>query len=105
MQIPVYNKNHVIVSVEEFKPNLNLHQVPSYLNESCNMGLVRISKGPYKNCLAVLYEHPFYPSCNRGEIISDNEAFEICQNRGKVHLIDQYKIQWNLGIIGVGDES
>jgi len=103
MQIPVYDKTNHIVSVENFKPNLNIRG-PSYVNEGGNMGICRVSRGKYEGCLAVLYQSDVHPSCNHGEIISDNEAFELCQNRGKIHLIDQLRIQWNVGIIGVDDD-
>lgn len=104
MQIPVYDKKNKIIAVEKFTPNLNIHG-PSYINECCNMGLVRITKGKYKGSLAILYQDYWHPSTNHGTIISDNEAFEICQNRGKIHLIDKLQIQWNIGITGGDDEN
>ena len=101
MKIPVIVDNR-IVSVEEFNPNLNLWKKPSYCNEGGNLGLVRVSQGKYKGCLALLYQDEWYPSCNHGELISDHDAWELCQNRGKVHLIEQLGIEWNCGIIDGG---
>lgn len=104
MQIPVYDEHNNIVSVETFHANLNIRNAPAYLNENCNMGLVRISTGKYKGYLAVLYQDNWHPSCNHGTIISDNEGFELCQNRGKVHLIDKLNIEYNVGIVEVDDD-
>lgn len=103
MQIPVYDNKNRIVSVEDFKPNLNIRG-PDYLNEGGNMGLCRVSKGKYKNSLAILYQSEVHPSCNHGELISDHEAWELCYNRGKVHLIDKLHIEYNLGFIGGYDD-
>lgn len=99
MKIPVYAGNE-IVSVEEFKPNLNIGHSPSYVNEGGNLGLCRVSSGRYEGCLALLYQDDWYPSCNRGKLISDHDAWELCHSRGKVHLIEQLHIDWNVGIIG-----
>jgi len=100
MQIPVYDNHNKIISVEEFKPNLNIRG-PAYINEGCNMGICRITQGEYKGCLALLYQDMIHPSCNHGELISDNDAWELCKNRGKMHLIQEYNIEWNLGFVEV----
>jgi hypothetical protein len=99
MQIPVYDSQRHIIAVEEFEPNLNIKNVPNYLNEGGNMGLTRIKKGKYRGVLAILYENEIHPSSNFGELISDHDAWELCQSRGKVHLIEQLRIEWNQGII------
>lgn len=104
MQIPVYDKKHRRISVETFKPNLNIHG-PAYLNEGGNMGLCRVSSGKYTGCLAVLYQSDVHPSSSYGEILSDNEGWELCRSRGKVHLIDQLRIEFNVGILGVDDDE
>ena len=98
MQIPVY-RDGKIIACPNFTPNLDLISAPSYLNESCSMGLVRLSnaKDPmYEGLLAVLYMHEFYPSQNRGELISENDAWVLCQNRGKVELIQQLGITYEV---------
>ncbi len=96
--VPIYNKHHEIIQVVEHSKNLNI-QGPSYINEGGNMGLIRITEGKYKGCLAILYQYPLHPSCNRGELISDHDAWEICQNRGKISLIHSLNIEWNRGIM------
>ena len=99
VEIPVYDKHHNIIAVEQFKPNLNHWKKPSYMNEGGNLGLVRVTSGEHEGCLALLYQDDWYPSVNHGELISDHDAWELCQSRGKVHLIEQLRIEWNRGII------
>ena len=100
VEIPVYDKNNREVCVVEFTPNLNQNRKPSYVNEGGNLGLVRITEEcEHKGCLALLYQDDWYPSCNRGELISDHDAWVLCQMRGKVHLREKLGIEWNRGII------
>ena len=99
MQIPIYNSQHEIIHVEKMINNLNIRDAPEYLNEGGNMGLTRIKEGKYNGVLAVLYENEKCPSSSYGELISDHDAWELCYNRGKVSLIEEFDIDWNNGIL------
>lgn len=92
--IPIMEEGEIIATIP-FNPNLNLKGVPSYLNESCNMGIARINEGEHKNKLVLMYEDEFHPTSNRGHIISENDAYELCVNRGKYSVIKKYSIQPN----------
>lgn len=87
--------NNAIVDTISFEPNLNLIGVPSYLNESCNMGLKRISDGKYKNKIVLMFEDEFHPKTNHAEFISEEKAYELCVNRGKYEIIKKYNIKPN----------
>lgn len=89
--IPIYFGKQRITTVA-FEPNLNVQNVPAYVNESCNMGIVRIEKGYYKNKLVIMYEDEFYPSHNMGEFISEDDAYDLCIKRGKNNIIKKYNI-------------
>ena len=99
MQIPVYDNNYEIIAVENFKNNLDIIDAPSYTNEGCSMGLTRISKGEYKGYLALLYENEIHPNSSHGELISDHDAWELCYKRGKISLIEEFDIDWNVGLM------
>lgn len=99
MQIPIYDSKRHIIAVEDFEPNLNIKDVPEYINEGGNMGITRIKKGKYRGVLAILYENEGHPSTNWGKLISDHDAWELCQNRGKISLIEKYNIDWHNGRI------
>lgn len=89
--IPIYVGNRIVTTIF-FEENLNVGG-PSYLNENCNMGLVRIDNGQFEGKLVLMYENEFYPSENRGGFITEKEAYELCLNRGKNNIIKKYDIQ------------
>lgn len=88
--VAVTNKQGKILEIVPFTPNLNL-QGPRYLNEGGDMGLARNKEGR----LVLMYHYTEFPSCNKGEYISEEEAYEICYNRGKQHVIEQLQIKPN----------
>lgn len=89
--IPIINNKKRVASVR-FVPNLNLAGEPSYVNEGGNMGLIRIKDGRFKDRLVVMYENEFYPSQNRGEFISEDDAYDLCLSRGKNVVIKRLNI-------------
>jgi hypothetical protein len=101
--IPLYDDQRNILAAVRFIDNLNLRDVPSYLNESENQGIIRVSKGPYKGRLIFMRQNDFYPSCNCARFISEKEAWERCANRGKYNVIEKYDIHPQIDIIE-GDE-
>ena len=88
--VAVTNKQGKILEVLPFKANLNLRG-PRYLNEGGDMGLTRNKEGR----LVLMYHYTEFPSRDKGEYISEEEAYEICYNRGKQHLIEQLQIKPN----------
>lgn len=85
--IPLYSKTGHIIQTYKFKENLNLYG-PRYLNEGANMGLLRDKKGR----LILMYQHEEFPSSDHAEVLSENEAYELCLNRGKQCLVDALHI-------------
>lgn len=83
----ITNKQGKIISVVPFTPNLNING-PRYLNEGGDMGLTRDHNGK----LVLMYHYTEHPSSDKGEYISEEEAYEICYNRGKQHLIERLHI-------------
>lgn len=92
--IPIISNNKTVTTVK-FEPNLNCNNKPSYLNEGGNIGLCRIQKGRYRNRLVIMYEDEFYPSCNHGEFITENDAYNLCISRGKNMVIKKLNINPN----------
>ena len=63
-------------------------QIPRYLNEGANMGLIRDKKGR----LILMYQHEEFPSSDHAEILTRMRAYELCLNRGKQCLVDALHI-------------
>ena len=93
MLIPILFGKRDIVGTVEFKPNLNLHGEPAYMNEGCNIGIVRVPEGTYKGRLVYMIQDEFWPTANRAEFISEREAYELCVQRGKYDVIKEYDIK------------
>lgn len=91
--IPVYDKHMNLLTAVRFTDNLNLRDVPYYLNESENQGIIRIKEGKYTGKLVFMSQNDFYPSCNYARFITEEEAWERCVNRGKYNVIRKYDIQ------------
>lgn len=89
--IPIYRNGNIVASIP-FDPNLSMRNVPSYINQSCEMGLGRIPEGKYEGQLVIMYEDEFFPSRTRGEFIDETEAYELCIERGKLNVIKKYNI-------------
>lgn len=85
--IPLYDKKHHIIATYTFKENLNVRG-PRYLNEGANMGLIRDKQGN----LVLMYQHEEFPSSDHAEYISEEEAYELCLNRGKQCLVEELRI-------------
>lgn len=82
--IPLYDNRGHIKQTYTFKENLNIYG-PRYLNEGANMGLIRDKKGR----LILMYQHEEFPSSDHAEVVSEEEAYELCLNRGKQHLVEE----------------
>lgn len=89
--IPIYDDDDKIIATIPFIPNFNVDG-PSYLNDSGNMGLLRIRSGKLKGKLVLLFENEMYPSRNRGDVIDETEAYELCVLKGKLNLIKKFNI-------------
>lgn len=89
--IPVFLKSRIVATVP-FVNNLHVNG-PSYLNDSGDMGLVRVNRGKLRGKLILLYEDEAYPKANHGRIISENEAYELCVIKGKYNLVKKFNIQ------------
>ena len=85
--IPLYDNRGHIRETYLFKENLNIHG-PRYLNEGANMGLIRDKQGR----LILMYQHEEFPSSDHAEIVSEEEAYELCLNRGKQCLVESLHI-------------
>lgn len=86
--IPVYKRNREILGTYTFKQNLNVRG-PRYLNEGCNMGLIRDTQGN----LVLMYQHEEFPSSDFAEYVSEDEAYELCLNRGKQCLVEELHLR------------
>lgn len=86
--IPLYDTKGHIKETYTFKENLNIHG-PRYLNEGANMGLIRDKKGR----LILMYQHEEFPSSDHAEVLSEEEAYELCLNHGKQCLAEKLKLE------------
>ena len=92
IKLPVIENNKTLMYVD-FKPNLNLSGVPAYVNEGGAIGLKRIHKGKYKGKLVFMYRDLYFPSSSFANFIDEEEAYDLCFQRGKFELINRLKIK------------
>ena len=91
--VPIYDENHRIIRTVEFVDNLTLNHPPYQIQEGwCSVGLKRLNKGRYKDMLVLMFYDNFFPSCSHAEFISEEAAYELCLNRGKSSVIEEYDI-------------
>lgn len=96
MDIRVFNDNHSkVIAYVPPCDNLTMKNEPPCNNEGGNIGLCRIEFGQYAGKLAVVYWNEMWMSSAFGELIDEVEAFELCFERGKTHLIDILEINPN----------
>ena len=96
MDIRIFNENHSrVIAYVPPCDNLTCHNEAPCNNEGGNIGLQRIKFGQYTGKLCVVYWHEAWLECAFGEIISETDAFELCFERSKTHLIDQLMIDPN----------
>lgn len=95
-KIPLYNNKEEIIGTVKFIDNLTLSSSPSYLNEGGQLGIKRLKT----NQLVYMYYDPVYPSASRAEFISEEDAYIMCLNRGKLAVVDKYKINPNNTLLG-----
>lgn len=94
VMIPVYDDQLHILRTVEFTDNLTLSHVPDYVNQNGLMGLKRLKRGRWEGCLVIMYYDKRYPSHSYAEFISEEEAYHVCLNRGKLELATQLGINY-----------
>ena len=91
-KIPLYNNRGEILRVVTFEDNLTLPSSPPHVNEGGQIGIKRLNKGEYKDKLVFMYYDPLFPSGSHASFISEEEAYTMCLNRGKLNVVEKYDI-------------
>ena len=94
--IPIYNDNDKIIGLVEFEDNLTLVDSPDYVNMNGRMGLKRLGEdyGVLQGELVLMFYDPYYPKTSFAEIVTEREAFDYCQNRGKLELASELGLKY-----------
>ncbi|PAV07654.1 hypothetical protein [Methanosphaera cuniculi] len=96
IDIRIFNHNHTeVVAYVPATDNLTCHNEAPCNNEGGNMGLVRIKYGEQKGNLAIIYWNELWESSAFGELITDKDAFDLCFDKNKTHLIEELGINPN----------
>lgn len=87
MLIPVYDDQRRIIETVTFIDNLTLSDAPDYVNENGQLGLTRKDGVLYR-----MYYSDDYPNTSYAYEVTEEEAYEICLNRGRLYLVDELQI-------------
>lgn len=91
-RIPVLDDNGKPICTVKFKENLTKQDVPDYVNMNCKIGLTRYPGVRWMGYYVLCYYDKYYPQRSYGEIISPEEAYEICNRNGRQDLIEEFDI-------------
>lgn len=94
--IPIYNDDDRIIGLVEFEDNLTLVDSPDYVNMNGRMGLKRLGEdyGVLQGELVLMFYDPYYPKTSFAEIVTEKEAYDYCQNRGKLELASELGLKY-----------
>lgn len=88
--IPLYDENRRIIRTVKFVDNLTIDTPPyQVLERGCGVGLKRLKKGKYQGMLVLMKYDYWNPTGSEAEFISEDEAYELCLNRGRAKLIEE----------------
>lgn len=85
--IPVKDDNNKTICTVQFKDNLTKEDVPDYVNMNCKIGIVPYPGIRYFGCYVLCYYDKYYPPRSYGEIITVEEAYDICLRNNRLDLI------------------
>lgn len=86
-RIPVLDDDGKTICTVNFVDNLTKQDVPDYVNMNCLIGLVKYPGIRFMGYYVLCYYDKYYPSRSYGEIISPEEAYNICNRNGRYDLI------------------
>ena len=90
--IPVYDGQGKILFTVPFVDNLTLTRVPDYVNMNGYMGIARVHSGE----LVIMYYDKKYSETSYGEVITEEEAYKACLNRGKLDVAKELGLRIKL---------
>lgn len=92
--IPVLDEDGERLCTVKFKDNLTKEDVPDYVNMNCRIGLVRYPGLRFMGSYVLCYYDKFYPPRSYGEVITAEEAYDICVRNNRFDLIEELGIEY-----------
>ena len=91
-RIPVLDDDGKTICTVNFVDNLTKQDVPDYVNMNCLIGLVKYPGIRFMGYYVLCYYDKYYPSRSYGEIITAEEAYNICLKNNRQDLIEELDI-------------